>query len=251
MSSIVHRVDCLEFMKAMDESSVDCVITDPPYEQQCHTQARRVKRGGGVEMLGIDFAQIDEATREECGRQFVRIAKRWIVIFCQVEATTTWAKAIEAGGGKYVRTGVWVKPDSMPKLTGDRPGMGYEAIVFGHTKGTGRMQWNGGGRDSVFVHNKNTPEFRQSRNPHPTTKPVPLMVELVDLFSNEGETVFDAFTGSGTTGIACARRGRNFIGCEMDERYHQLAQDRIAAEIAGTNLSAMRAGQVPMFGAIK
>jgi DNA modification methylase len=61
---------------------------------------------------------------------------------------------------------------------------------------------------------------------HPTQKPLPLM-EWCLSFLPEGCTVFDPFMGSGTTGVACVRTGRNFIGCEIDPKYHAIAQRRI------------------------
>lgn len=62
---------------------------------------------------------------------------------------------------------------------------------------------------------------------HPTQKPVALMEYLIRTYTNEGDTVLDNCMGSGTTGVACANTGRNFIGIEMDEKYFQIAKDRI------------------------
>jgi site-specific DNA-methyltransferase (adenine-specific) len=63
---------------------------------------------------------------------------------------------------------------------------------------------------------------------HPTQKPVALMEYLIKTYTNEGETVLDFTMGSGTTGVACMNTGRNFIGIEMDDKYFQIARDRIA-----------------------
>lgn len=62
---------------------------------------------------------------------------------------------------------------------------------------------------------------------HPTQKPVELLEDLIKIFSNEGETVLDFTMGSGSTGIACLNTNRNFIGCELDENYFNIAKDRI------------------------
>ena len=62
---------------------------------------------------------------------------------------------------------------------------------------------------------------------HPTEKPVPLMMELVELYSNAGQTISDPFMGSGTCGVACARMGRGFVGIEQNERWFDLACRRI------------------------
>ena len=67
----------------------------------------------------------------------------------------------------------------------------------------------------------------QSGKVHPTQKPVALMEYLIRTYSNEGETVLDFTMGSGTTGVACANTGRNFIGIELDAGYFEIAEKRI------------------------
>jgi len=62
---------------------------------------------------------------------------------------------------------------------------------------------------------------------HPTQKPVALMEYLIRTYTNEGETVMDNCMGSGTTGVACANTGRNFIGIEQDAKYFAIAKQRI------------------------
>ena len=62
---------------------------------------------------------------------------------------------------------------------------------------------------------------------HPTQKPLDLMIYLVETFSNEGDIVLDFTMGSGTTGIACKKLKRKFIGIELDENYYNIAKERI------------------------
>lgn len=65
---------------------------------------------------------------------------------------------------------------------------------------------------------------------HPTQKPVALCEYLIRTYTNDGETVLDSCMGSGTTGVACLRTNRNFIGIEMNEIYFGRAKERIEAE---------------------
>ena len=62
---------------------------------------------------------------------------------------------------------------------------------------------------------------------HPTQKPVDLIEYLIKTYTNEGETVLDFTMGSGTTGVACKNLNRNFIGIEKDEKYFEIAKERI------------------------
>ena len=65
---------------------------------------------------------------------------------------------------------------------------------------------------------------------HPTQKPVELMEYLIKTYTNENETVLDFTMGSGSTGVACKSLNRNFIGIEMDDKYFNIATDRISKE---------------------
>jgi len=64
---------------------------------------------------------------------------------------------------------------------------------------------------------------------HPTQKPLALMEYLIKTYTNEGETVLDNCMGSGTTGVACKKTGRHFIGIEKDEKYFEIAVSRVSA----------------------
>lgn len=68
---------------------------------------------------------------------------------------------------------------------------------------------------------------RDKEKIHPTQKPVALMEYLIKTYTTEGMTVLDNCMGSGTTGVACKRLNRNFIGIEKDPEYFKIAQERI------------------------
>jgi site-specific DNA-methyltransferase (adenine-specific) len=70
-------------------------------------------------------------------------------------------------------------------------------------------------------------EFKLDGNFHPTQKPVELMEYLIKTYSNEGGLVLDNCMGSGTTGVAAKKTGRNFIGMELDPKYFDYAKNRI------------------------
>ena len=226
-SHVVHLGDCLDpvsGLASLPDRSIDHVITDPPYEEEAHTKQRRGKRNGGVmKVESLSFYPITEDQRRAVAAQFGRLARRWVIVFCQVEAVHLWSDALEAGGLTVRRVGVWIKPDGMPQYSGDRPGMGYESIVIAHQPG--RSRWNGGGKRGVWI----MPQMgaAQTRTGHQTQKPLALMEALVRDFTDPGEVVLDPFAGSGTTGVACKRLGRAFIGWERDPKYHAIAERRI------------------------
>lgn len=237
MTSTLHLGDCIEGMRLLADDSVDVTITDPPYEAEVHGKGRRIRDPGGARGASkyrkcieaqLPFEAITEASRVAVSAQIARVTIRWSLVFCQVEASQQWASALRVAGLDYVRTMVWIKPDAQPQFTGDRPGMGYESIVVAHRPG--RKRWNGGGRVGVLEFCKNVGGGVAS--PHPTTKPLPLMLELVSLFSEPGETVLDPFAGSGSTGVACRQLGRHFVGWELSPDYHAIAIRRLAGDEA-------------------
>lgn len=115
------------------------------------------------------------------------------------------------------------KPDAAPQMNGQGPGMAVEPFVTAWC-GSGHSRWNGGGRRNYFEHRTNN---RDRHGSHPTEKPVSLMRELLELFTNPGETILDPFAGSGTTGVACVLTGRRFVGIERDPKYFDIMVERI------------------------
>ena len=80
---------------------------------------------------------------------------------------------------------------------------------------------------------------------HPWPKPVRLFKKLVEHWADPGDIVLDPFMGSGTTGVACVQTGRNFIGCEIDAGYFEIAQRRIALAQQQPLLPFMTNGHEP------
>lgn len=201
--------------------SVDAVVTDPPYEREAHTSMRRTRAmiEGRADAVGMPFDPITEDIRQFLVDESIRIANGWALVFCQAEAV---GKYQEQFGDTWRRPMVWIKPDSPPQFSGDRPAMGYESICAAWC-GVGKSHWNGGGKRGVFTYN-----CTNYKHEHPAQKPVDLISELICLFTQLGDTIIDPFMGSGTTGVACVKTGRSFIGIERDSGYFAIAQRRIA-----------------------
>ena len=191
---------------------VDAIITDPPYGAQTHNGARTIHEGHAVAL--IDFECLTEDQFIAFCASAVTLARRWVVMSCEWRHVA----ALERAGLPLVRFGVWHKLACAPQFTGDRPGMGWEAVAILHREG--KKRWNGGGHHAVWA-------CAIEQGEHPTQKPLPLLLDWVRKFTEPGETVLDPFMGSGTTGVACARLGCKFIGIEKRPDYFELACRRI------------------------
>ena len=226
----VYHADFRECMELFGK--VDHLITDPPYEQISHDATGKIRRNdGSAAPEALTFDGIDNLRAD-----VVKLAKEncsgWGIFFCTTEGVALWRDEIERQGVKYKTPCIWVKPDAMPKFNGQGPSHGHECMVTSWC-GSGYSVWNGGGRRGVFTHMVN-PSDRDGE--HKTEKPVSLMMELVSLFTQPGEIVGDPFMGSGTTGIACIRLGRRFVGCEIDEKYFDLSCRRLEKATKQTDM---------------
>ena len=82
--------------------------------------------------------------------------------------------------------------------------------------------WQGGkSKSNVLEYKKDNDGY------HPTQKPVALLEDLIQTYSNDGNTVLDFTMGSGSTGVACVNTNRRFIGIELDDGYFEIAKKRI------------------------
>jgi len=210
---ILYHGDCLEILNSL--SGVDAVITDPPYG----VELGKTSGTGGKHGLKIEAYSDYQDTYENY--------------------MNTVVPAIQRSVEKFGRAGVFIGPHihEMPKF--DALGGVYCSAA------TGRHQWGFKNFLPVLLYgtypdlNKGAkiPTVLASnaiaeKNGHPCPKPREWMVWLVSLVTRPSETVLDPFMGSGTTGIACIKMGRKFIGIEKDAKYFEIALSRIKKESA-------------------
>jgi site-specific DNA-methyltransferase (adenine-specific) len=212
----IYHGDCREILPQLGQ--VDHVITDPPYSERTHKGARTRSGEGGGEVL-ISFAHIEfDALRSLLDSIDV---SRWVVMTCDL-LHAAQLMISPPNNLEFVRLGVWVKPNPTPQFTGDRPAQGFEQVVILHP--SGKKRWNGGGYPAVWTCNKICGR-------HPTEKPMELYTRFIEQFTDEGETILDPFMGSGTTLEAAKLMGRKAIGIELEEKYCEIAANRLRQEV--------------------
>ena len=227
--------DCLDpvhGLASLGDRSVGMVLTDPPYSEHVHASVRRGEtawKSGVISSISpLGFDALTGATRNEAAAQFSRVASRWVAIFSDTEGDHLWRSECEGMGLDYVRTCFWHKLLGAPQFTGDRPAVACEAITLCHP--AGRKRWNGGGRQGLYsfaIAMGRPGRQQEDARVHTTQKPLALMEALVSDFTDPGELVCDPFAGSGTTGVACIRLGRRFVGWEKNEKYFDVAVRRL------------------------
>lgn len=203
----------------MKNKSIDLTVTDIPYGV--------VNRSSnGLRNLNKKNADNVDFNLKELVESLCRVTKQSIYIFCGTEQVSCIREEM-INNGLSTRLCIWEKSNPSP-MNGDKIWLsGVECCVYGKFP---KATFNEHCKNTVF-------KYPCGRNKlHPTQKPLQLIERLVLASSNENDVVFDPFMGSGTTGIACIRNNRCFIGVEKDENYFLIAKDRIDKESIDNNI---------------
>lgn len=203
--------NCFEIMPHLPR--VDIVITDPPYSENTHKNAKSNKSLQPDKKL-LTFSALSDDIFVALCTESLRLSEGWVVMTCDYRHAALMYSAPE-----FIRLGAWVKPNPMPQLSADRPGQGFETILILHT-GKRKKRWNRGGGAGIWTF----PVINKSLIA--TQKPIALLNAFVRDFTYESEVVLDPFMGSGTTGIAAINVGRKFIGIESNEEHFEIACKR-------------------------
>jgi len=238
--------DCLRLMPQIPSVSVDMILCDLPYgttackwdtvipfEPLWEQYKRIIKKNGAIVLFGsqpfttnliissIDMFKYCWVWNKGTSANFMQASFQPLK---QTEDICVFSFGGASNGSKYpmVYNAQGVIDCDLDKTNGASVG----GDTFGNkskkiTKGSSYKQTRTGYPNNILEFSKD------SDKNHPTQKPVPLCEYLIETYTNEGEWVLDNTMGSGTTGIACVNTGRKFIGIEQDDKYFQLASDRI------------------------
>ena len=239
----LYKGDCLEVMKGMPSRSVDMILCDLPYgTMACKWDSiipfkplweqynRIIKDNGAIVLFGTQ-----PFTTMLIGSNIKGYKHSWVwnkikpgnilVAKYQPLKNTEDILVFSKNGKKvnyYPIMTTGHKDRSKEKPTKKRSDL-FTSIKSGEFKqGTNKKP------DERYP--KHLIEFSnasQKDRLHPTQKPVGLLEYLIKTYTKESETVLDNCMGSGSTGIACLRTNRNFIGIELDDNYFEIAKKRI------------------------
>ena len=239
--------DCIEELKKFPSDSIDLIFADPPYNMQLKNA---LYRPNNTKVDGVDdkwdkfdsFAEYDSfcaAWLGECRRLLKDTGTIWVIgSYHNIFRIGT----ILLNLGFWILNDVtWHKTNPMPNFLGTRFTNATETLLWcskgeRHKKYTFNYKlmkkYNGDKQmSSVWRINLCTGEERlkgaDGKKAHSTQKPEELLKRVILSSSKQGDIVLDPFFGTGTTGSAAKKLGRNFIGIERDGAYVSLARDRI------------------------
>ena len=235
MVNLIHG-DCLEEMAKLEDGCVDMVCCDPPYgTTQC--------KWDSVIPFGPMWEQLKRLTKPN-GAIVMTSSQPFTsaLVMSNIEMFKycwVWEKNAPVGFLNARRMPLKNHED-ICIFYGKQPTYNPQGLKETNVKSSrknGKTK-NGGTYGEVadreyFAKQGNFPRSVQRikrvthKQVHPTQKPVELMEYLIKTYTNKGKTVLDFTMGSGTTGVACKRLNRNFIGIEKDEKYFHVAKQRI------------------------
>ena len=253
----IKQGDCLELMKQLDDGSIDFIFTDLPYgvvacewdiiipfEPLWIQYKRIIKPNGCIALFGnepfsshlrlsnIKQYRYDWIWHKNSSGSFtsakyqpMRYHENISIFYKDKPCYNPQMQAYSESMHKRFKDGEYkkrnenntTKINNITKLTGS-------TFYLSKGKYPESIQY------FKSVHNNSGERF------HPSQKPLDLLEYLIKTYTNENETVLDNTMGSGSTGVACIRTNRNFIGFELDENYFSIAEKRILEEIDKTSL---------------
>jgi DNA modification methylase len=195
-------------MQTLPDKSIELILTDPPYGKKADKgtngfgAAKNRRYAGGWDGKRPDKAVFDEMQR---------VSKNMIIF-----------------GANYFAdmlppSNCWIFWDKKGEIKFQNPFADGELIYTTFKKPVKRIVF----RQQGFITDSKDKRY------HPTQKPSELVQKLIEMFTEEGQTVFDPFIGSGTTAVAAIRAGRKYLGCEIDSEFCDICEQRIKSEQEG------------------
>ena len=231
----IYHGDSTQIMREIDSESVDVIFTDPPYGHSNHDgdfnarlnahrfiESKPIANDGAEEMrIAVDSVMLEAARvlRQDCcccccccgGGGGPRPTFAWV------------ANRMDSHGLQFFHSVIW---DKLNPGLGWRYRRQHEMVMVAHRTG-GKLRWANASLSVPNIIAMMPPRIRQ----HPNEKPLKLVTAFIGWHANADDLVLDPFMGSGTTLRAAKDLGLQAIGIEIEERYCEIAAQRLSQEV--------------------
>jgi DNA modification methylase len=230
--------DCLELMKSIPDGSIDAIITDPPYgTTACKWDSvipfnlmweqlnRIIKPNGAIVLFGSEpfSSALRMSNIKNYKYDWIWKKERLTNPMMVKKQAPRYTENISIFYNKQCLYNPQMIDRKKENKRNNKPRVYKDKTKVDTEKYAERVL--SGNNDLIYQ--PNILEFSMQRGHHPTQKPVALMEYLIKTYTNENETVLDFTMGSGSTGVACLNTNRKFIGIEQDDKYFEIAKQRI------------------------
>lgn len=234
--------DCMQRLREIEDNSIDAIFADPPY----------FLSNGGISVQSGKQVCVDKGDWDKGGtpEYIYEFNRNWLSL-CRSKLKddgTIWIsgthhnihvvmRCLQELGYKVLNTITWQKTDPPPNLSCKYFNFSTELIIWArkHERKTHKFnyetmkQLNGGTQMTDVWRIPAVGKWEKNQGKHPTQKPLRLLYRIILASTNEGDTILDPFSGSGTTGVAANLLGRKYIGIEQDRKFCELSLSRRAA----------------------
>ena len=216
--------NCLEVMKNWPDNCVDLVLTDPDYN---------------AKDIGPNKKKYDICSMQK--KDYPKFCSRWFELANELSKAVVFTPGI--ANTHYYPAPFWQICWHKPAAVSYNRMGGFNAWepIFTYGNVTKAKL----GQDYILCNTLNLKKGPESE--HPCPKPLPLMLKLVEHFSQLNDLILDPFCGSGTTCVAAKMLGRRYIGIDISEKYCEIARQRLEAVDTGVPVKEQRAGQLALF----
>ena len=265
--------DCIEAMRSLPTASVDLVFADPPYNLQLGGDLNRPD-GSHVDAVTDawdkfdSFAAYDAFTRDwlvEARRVLKPDGALWVI--GSYHNIYRVGAILQDLGFWILNDIVWRKTNPMPNFRGTRFTNAHETLLWASMGEKAKYHFNYRAMKTLNDELQMRSDWvmpicggqerlrKDGAKAHPTQKPEALLYRVLLATTEAGDVVLDPFFGTGTTGAVARRLGRNWIGCEREEGYREIALERIesALPLDESALRTMQSGRTAprvAFGAL-
>ena len=237
----IHNKDCFTFLPKIENDSIDCIITDPPYflsnDGITCKSGKMVSVNKGNWDKGNDFDDVYQFNAEWIKESY-RVLKPGGTLWVSGTYHNIYIIGSIISSFKDFRilnNITWVKTAPPPNLSCRFFTHSTETLLWvrkgqktKHYFNYNLMKSYNDGKQMKDVWLMGRPKKEEKKfGKHPTQKPEEIIERMIHASTQQNDIVLDMFNGSGTTGVVCARNKRNYIGIESDKSYCELSRKRI------------------------
>ncbi len=225
----IHCCDCIEFITTLPDKCIDLIVTDPPYKFKLggHKGFYKNKKWNNIKKIEDSFGH--DFNPDPILTASIRIMKIYNAYFWTSKSLVPDYLNFAIKNKFAFNILTWHKTNCPPLINNNfLPDTEY--CIHMRAKGAcfNSKLNNINLYHKYFITHAN--QF-QRESEHPCPKPLAIPSTHIQISSKENDLIFDPFIGSGTTAVACRGLNRNFIGCEINPEYCQIAERRLSQEV--------------------
>lgn len=237
----IYNEDCLETMKRMPDSHIDCIITSPPYNMRTRIRNGKYTTREKSEHFSKKYYHFgDDLSIEEYQhfhakalREMLRVSP---IVFWNIQIVTGSKEAVFKIIGEFSShikdIAIWDKGHGQPAMHEGVMNRATELVLILESDGKkGRTFTKHNFKRGTLQDIWRIKRDRSRDKAHSAVFPEELVAHILNNFTKHGDMIYDPFIGTGTVARVCSNLGRNFIGSEISKEYCDIAENRLKQEV--------------------